>query len=83
MFCDLVVGSCSVNSLVNADAVVLRPEGIEFSLQVCRVPEKQMVEIFAADCSDQTFDEWMGDGDVWDSADGIDLENAQVWQSIA
>jgi len=40
--------------------VVIIPELFQFSLQVAGVPEKCVVEILAANSSDQSFDEGMG-----------------------
>jgi hypothetical protein len=53
-------------------------ELIEFSLKIIRVPVEQMVEILAADGSNEPFHEGMRYGDVGHCGHGFYLKDSQV-----
>jgi hypothetical protein len=50
----------------------------ELSFQVHGIPEEHTIEVFAAEGSNQPFNEWVGHRGVWNRLDLIDLEHAQV-----
>ena len=58
--------------------VVIIGECFQLSRQIERVPEKHVIEIFAADGADQPFDERMRNRRVRNRFDLLDREDAQV-----
>lgn len=63
---------------MDAVSVVIVLERIELRFQIGGIPEQDVVEILAADRSDQPFDEGMGDGHVRYRFDLLDAEDLQV-----
>lgn len=59
-------------------SVVIIPELLEFSLQVRGIPKQEMIEIFAADRSDEPFDEGVGDGQVGYRLNFFDTQNSEI-----
>lgn len=50
----------------------------EFSPKIRRTPERHLVEILAPERTDEPFDERVGERDIRDGLDFIDLEHPQV-----
>ncbi len=63
---------------MNAAAVVIQTERTQFSLQIERTPEKQAIEILAAQGADEPFDEWMRYGNIGNRLELVDFKCAQV-----
>lgn len=60
--------------------VVERLEVGEFSPEICRTPERHLVEVITAERPDEPFNERVGERDIRDGLDFIDLEHPQVRQ---
>ncbi len=54
----------SIDASVDSCSIVIVLELVELSLEVERVPEKEMIEILATDCSDEALDEGMRNWNV-------------------
>ena len=65
---------------MHAMRVVIIGERAQLPRQVDRVPEKHVIEIFAADGADQPFNERMRNRRVRNRLDLLDREDAQVGQ---
>lgn len=63
---------------MNATAVVIDSERFQILLQIERIPEKQAIEILAAQGADQPFDEWMRYGNIGNRLDFVNFEYPQV-----
>ena len=61
---------------MNAIRVVVSLEIVQLSREIDRIPEVHSVKIFAANVSDQPFDERMRDRGVGNRLELLDLEHA-------
>jgi hypothetical protein len=68
----------AIQTSVSSMPIVIVPEGNEFYLQIRCRPEQQLVQTLAADCADQSFDKWMGPGNVGNRFDFGNPEDSQV-----
>ena len=52
-------GRDAIEGAVDANAVVIGAEFFELPVKIDRIPEEHVIQIFAADCPDQSFHEWV------------------------
>ena len=53
-------------------------ERLQLPLQIERIPEEHAIEIFAANCTDQPFDERMRNRRIGHRLDLVDFDDTQV-----
>lgn len=71
-------GRDAVGRTVNTIAIVIALEACELPMKVERIPEEQVVEIFAPNGPDQSFNEGMRHRGVRHGFDFLDLEDPKV-----
>ena len=77
-FTGALIWGATAERLVNAIAIEIEPELFQFSRQVRGIPEQYAVKVLTPDRADQPFYEGMGNWDVRNRLDLVDLEYAQV-----
>jgi hypothetical protein len=65
-------------SAVNTNAIVIVLEVFELALKVARIPEERVVEVFAPNSPDQSFNEGMRHRGMRHGFDFLDLEGPKV-----
>ena len=63
---------------VRSMPIVIVPESNKFYLQIRSRPEQQLVQTLAADGADQSFDKWVGPGNIGNRFDCGYAEDSQV-----
>ena len=63
---------------MNTESVVISFEVRKLHLQICRRPEQKVIEAFAANGSNQPFNERMREGHTWYRFDFRHAEDSQV-----
>jgi len=71
-------GGLSVERAMDSVAIVIILELLKLSWKISAVPEQNLIQIFALDCSDQPLDEGTGDGHIRDGLDFLHLKDPQV-----
>ncbi len=66
---------------MNPFMIVIVPKLLELSLEVDRIPEKDVIQELAANGPDQALDEGMGQGHIRDGLDFFDA-NYAFWIAI-
>ena len=68
----------SLQTSMSSMPIVIVPERDQLYLQVRCRPEQQLVQTLAADGTDQSFDKWMGPGDIGNRFDFCDTEDSKI-----
>ena len=66
---------------MNTAVVVINLERFRLSRKIARIPEKHVIEILAANGSDETFHKRIGDRHMRNRLNLVDFEHAQVGKS--
>jgi len=70
--------SFSIQRVMAAIRVVVVSESDQFDLEICCRPKQQPIQTFSADCSDQSLDERMRPGNVWNRFNFCHVENSKI-----
>ena len=63
---------------MNSILVVVIREASKLSSKIPSVPKEDVIKVFATDCSDQSFNEWMRSRRVGDGLDLIDFKDPKI-----